>query len=117
MESMIIRINLIVSIIYIIGSFLNGGDYRVYLINAIIIFSLSSIILLTINYFLIKTLLKAKIDIVREDMCKRFLAREQLKKVIEEQERLKRELEEEKEKKQYERLFKTESNEGKLGNE
>ena len=117
MESVIIRINLILSIIYVLTSFFSGGDYRSYLITAIILFSLLSISMLSINYFLVKTLLKAKVGIVKEDMVKRFIAREKLKKVIDEQEELKEELLKEREKLQYSRLYKRSDEEEQLANE
>ncbi|MBN1969122.1 MAG: hypothetical protein JXR48_07970 [Candidatus Delongbacteria bacterium] len=82
MESLIIRLNMIVVIVYVLLSFLKGSDYKEYLLTAVSIFLISSLLMLTIHYVFLKILLSAKVKVVKEDMYDRFVTRQRLKDMM-----------------------------------
>lgn len=98
MESIIIRFSLLASIIYVLVAFFKGAVVEDYLINAIGLFIVVSLFFLTINYIILKIFLSAKVELLEDEMVKRYKALEEFHKKQEE----KRIAEEEKKRQEFE---------------
>ena len=111
MESLIIRFSFVISILYTVISYFRGMYYQDYLKKSIIIFVVSSLSLIILQYLSLKLISKAKISVIEENLQKEYEAirkqREERRKIeeteikerkdrLEEAERLKIEKQEQK---------------------
>ena len=72
MESIIIRLTFLISLIYVIYSYINGAYYETYLIKSILIFIGLSLLFLFVQFFVLKHLIIAKKEVVKEELKIKF---------------------------------------------
>lgn len=87
MESLIIRFSFVISILYTVISYFRGMYYQDYLKKSIIIFVVSSLSLIILQYLSLKLISKAKISVIEENLQKEYEAirklREERRKIEE----------------------------------
>ncbi len=72
MENILLRISFIISFIYLAYGYLNNQYLLDFVIKAIILFIVISLVFLLLNYLFLKFLCSAKIKLIEENMANRY---------------------------------------------